>query len=1095
MADIPPVQFDPRQTKINEQLERLGPAPAAYFRDVCRLFQDLARLEASGNVAGHLLRELKGSVKDVLYPEEEKNQKDADRRAIIAIAEAYGLPPDHEIIELWPNLRLEKLAHRDELGSPRQLAEVQKAWGDLQIVLSVLLDALDGAYTKVYERLDQLLAKQQPDKDDIKQLLAKIPNNNHTLRYFFAKVQGRRWFELLRDSTMFDSPSAGYWPQAEYLRRIAVEFPDEVTPILEKAAATWSYYTHHQILEAIRSFSPAAAGRILRISARSVMTASGHDTFLAGEIAKRVAAIANDDPDAALDVFATLLALQPEAPDPKGGYLGVRELGSPLEFYTYSELVGEPLHAVIALAPQQSFDQLLALIDNALGAIYAATKPDDFSKGWMPAIEPHEQNTYHYEPLPRLAEGLRDAAETLVKSNSSALQSVIEKLDARNWHVLQRLALHLLTAFGDPAEPFLQARVLDERFFFERDLRHEFGALLKKTYPALPDADKARVLGWIKGGPKIMPKEYTPDDERYLRESWALQRLSWLRDFLNVADRATLAELEGAHGVAEEASEFSGYMSGPYSGPRSAKTEDELRDMLIPDLVTFLRDWQPSGERSFGGFAPTREGVARTLQPVVKARAIEFAASAESFIGLDATFVRTVIAGFEDAVKEHVVIDWQPVLRLCRWAVEQSRVIPGRDRKGFDNDPDWGWAWAAIARLLRTAFGANEDAQIPLALRDEVWKILRPITDDPDPDPSRETEERDPYSTAINSTRGVAMEALVDYALMWVRRRHYLPEGAAAFEDMPEVEEVLTRHLDPAVDPSRAIRAVYGEALYRLCRMNRAWVESHVTALFPADHPELADAVLHTYLAWGRVMTPELNALITPQLARAIESFPGTTNDGEKVPAYVGLVAHRLMAMYLYGEIDTAPGSLLAEVFARADEKTRAHVILNVPRIIDQAADDEKAVMTSRAVAFWEWRVATSTDTDLRGFGSWMQTEVFDRAWRLAHLATVLERAATVDMDFQVVETLADLAREYPGEALRCARLLVGTRIDGMRLHGLMYRGRLQRIIRAALRSGDPSVEKDARSLGNVLVARGFDQFRDVLDLTKPDPDEPDGDE
>jgi hypothetical protein len=612
----------------------------------------------------------------------------------------------------------------------------------------------------------------------------------------------------------------------------------------------------------------------------------------------------------------------------------------------------------------------------------------------------------------------------------------------------------------------------------------------------LPEVDRTRILGWIKGGPRIMPKEYTPDDERSLRESWALQRLSWLRDFLNPEDRTTLAKLEGAHGASDESSEFSGFISGPYWGPTSVKTEDELRGMTIPDLVGFLRDWQPSGERSFGGFAPTREGVARTLQPVVKARAQEFAACVEAFIGLDATFVRVVIAGFEDAVKEHVVIDWQPVLRLCKWAVEQPRMIPGRDRKGFDNDPDWSWTWAAIARLLRVAFGANDEAQIPLTLRGEVWEILRPITDDPDPDVSRESEENDPYSTAINSTRGVAMEALVAYALMWVRGRYFLPDGVAGFEDMPEVEEVLNRHLDPAIDPSRAIRAVYGESLYRLYRMNRAWVESHTDALFPADRPDLADAVLRAYLAWGRVATPELNALITPQLARTIASFPeAPTDDEKKVPAYVGNIADRLMAMYLYGEIATVPGSLLAEVFARADEKTRAHTILNVPRIVDQATDTEKVAMASRAVAFWEWRVTTSTDTDLRGFASWMQSEVFDSSWRLAQLATVVERAGTIDMDFQVVETLAGLAREYPGEALRCARRLVGARIDGMRLHGLMYRGRLQRIIRTALRSGDPIVKKDARSLGNELVARGFDQFRDVLDLTKPDPDEPDRDE
>jgi hypothetical protein len=75
MSNIPPPTFDPRQAKIYEQLLRLGSAPASYFADACRLFQGLAPLESAGHLAGHLLRELKGSIKDVLYPDEKHDRK------------------------------------------------------------------------------------------------------------------------------------------------------------------------------------------------------------------------------------------------------------------------------------------------------------------------------------------------------------------------------------------------------------------------------------------------------------------------------------------------------------------------------------------------------------------------------------------------------------------------------------------------------------------------------------------------------------------------------------------------------------------------------------------------------------------------------------------------------------------------------------------------------------------------------------------------------------------------------------------------------------------------------------------------------------
>ena len=801
MAEIPPVTFDPRQQKIHEQLIRLGPGPAAFFRDACRFFQGLVPLESAGHFAGHCLRELKSSIKDVLLPRGAKTKSDAEK--IGAIAAAFGLPPDHEVVKIWSDLDLAHLAHRDVLNPPRSLDEVRGAWDPFQTLLSTLLDAFDAAYTVVYERLDQLLAKKTPGEKDLTELQGKIPNNPHTLSYFFEKVQGRRWFDLLIGSTMFDDPpAAGYWPQVHYLRRVAAQYPDDVAPILERIAAAPNMLSIMQVLDALRSLAPAAAGRVLLAGARSVMMLRGQETYLAHDIAKRAATLGNDDPDVAIEVFATLLALEHEAEEPQGGYLGARELSSSLEYYTYSDVVGEPLHALIDIAPKQTFERLLDILDRALTSVYSDSKPDDFSKGWMPAIEPHAQNAYHYQALPRLTEALRDAAVAVCTHDPKALRDVVEALDARGWHVLQRLALHLLERFGHPTDDFVQARVLDPAVFFERDLRHEYGALLRKVFPSVAEEKKRQLLEWIKGGPKILPENISAEDAQYLRESWAWQRLSWLGEHLGDEDAALLAALKKTIGEPDEASEFTGYMSGAIWGPTSPKNEEELRGMAIPDLIAYLKDWQPSREHPFARFAPTREGLARELQSIVKARAAEFAAAAESFIGLDPTYVRVIIAGLEDAVKENVVIDWRSALALCAWAVEQERAIPGCDRKGFDDDPDWSWTWAAIARLLRAGFSAKDDAAVPIALRERVWRVLAPITNDPDPDAEREKEDRDPYSVAINSTRGVAMEAVMRYA-MWVRQGYWVPEGVIGFSDMAEVEEVVTRHLDANVDQNQ----------------------------------------------------------------------------------------------------------------------------------------------------------------------------------------------------------------------------------------------------------------------------------------------------
>ncbi|HYS54694.1 MAG TPA: hypothetical protein VER58_13125 [Thermoanaerobaculia bacterium] len=84
-------------------------------------------------------------------------------------------------------------------------------------------------------------------------------------------------------------------------------------------------------------------------------------------------------------------------------------------------------------------------------------------------------------------------------------------------------------------------------------------------------------------------------------------------------------------------------------------------------------------------------------------------------------------------------------------------------------------------------------------------------------------------------------------------------------------------------------------------------------------------------------------------------------------------------------------------------------------------------------------------------------------------------------MDYQIVGTLGALSKDFPAETLRCVRLIVVMGMDMMKVHALTYRGDVQRIIRAALSSGDEQLQKYATAFANELVARGFSGFRDVL--------------
>src|SRR5262245_55415816 len=87
MADTPdtpntppaPFEFnDPRQRSTYERLLRLvGPSAADFYKDACRLMSGSIQppLAATTNLVGHALREIEGSLREVLAPLAEPEQE------------------------------------------------------------------------------------------------------------------------------------------------------------------------------------------------------------------------------------------------------------------------------------------------------------------------------------------------------------------------------------------------------------------------------------------------------------------------------------------------------------------------------------------------------------------------------------------------------------------------------------------------------------------------------------------------------------------------------------------------------------------------------------------------------------------------------------------------------------------------------------------------------------------------------------------------------------------------------------------------------------------------------------------------------------
>ncbi|MBC7217165.1 MAG: hypothetical protein H5U36_03125, partial [Candidatus Caldatribacterium sp.] len=450
--------------------------------------------------------------------------------------------------------------------------------------------------------------------------------------------------------------------------------------------------------------------------------------------------------------------------------------------------------------------------------------------------------------------------------------------------------------------------------------------------------------------------------------------------------------------------------------------------------------------------------------------------------------------GLREALGKEKTFDWGPVLDLCQWVLSQPREIAGREIRGIEADPDWDWTRKAIADLLSAGL-ENRPGSIPIGFREKVWAILEPLTEDPDPTP--EDEQRygepnmDPATLAINTTRGVAMEAAIRYAL-WVQR--HLEKGPDSkeglqkgFENMPEVREVLNTHLNTAKDPSLAIRAVYGFWFPWLVVLDEQWAREHVGYIFPLDENQEAhfDAAWDTYVSFclPSETSKSVFNLLREQYYHAVQRV-GTREYHASWPANPDeKLAEHLMLLYGYGAL-SLEDSLLADFWKKASDALRGYAISFIGRIVRTCREVPQEVL-DRLKRLWETRLEVAKQSqspaefakELAAFGWWFTSDKFDVSWALENLLESLRLVRKTEPTSTVLEHLGKTAQQYPLQSVRCLKMIAEGDQDGWELHLSM--DHIQSILERALR--DPNSRKEAEATINYLISRGFLKLKELL--------------
>jgi len=350
--------------------------------------------------------------------------------------------------------------------------------------------------------------------------------------------------------------------------------------------------------------------------------------------------------------------------------------------WEYGEIIKNNLPPLVEKARDQALSMLCDLLEEAVRlSRLPGEKPtaNDISHSWRPAIEDHGQNSDH-DTKSKLVEAVRDAAEAILRTDQTKVATLVKLFRKRRLQIFLRLAHHLLRTFPDAAPELLTKTLICRGLFNKTSLWHEYALLLQESFHRLSKENQSKILGWVAAGPnkeKIKKRFETfyggnPTEDQidsYIKQ-WKRDHLTLISKDLPDAQKEELEKLIAEFGESDHP-EFGTYRTGGAWGYRSPKAATDLASLDIDDIIEFLKTWEPPND----WMGASSEGLSRELSSLVASDPEKFDSMADLFINLDPTYVRGVIQGFEEALRNGIKFTWSNIFYLASGCQNNHAIL------------------------------------------------------------------------------------------------------------------------------------------------------------------------------------------------------------------------------------------------------------------------------------------------------------------------------------------------------------------------------------------------------------------------------------
>ena len=478
---------------------------------------------------------------------------------------------------------------------------------------------------------------------------------------------------------------------------------------------------------------------------------------------------------------------------------------------------------------------------------------------WLlrPAIEDHAQN-YDWRNAENIfVNGMRDTLSGWLDIDPlSAGSYVVDMLDD-GAEIVERVGLYFLDKhFSQLRSSIAKAIKLP---FFDMGHHHELYHLLKNHFANFPPAVQSATLDVIRNF--VLPDR--EEDSVRIRKR---NQLLWLEAITGKG----LAEADQLYkelkqdqslGTLGPHPDFIGYHESRFGPGPAAFSTAELVAMLEGGIIIErLNAFVP------GSFwdGPTKRALADAVAEAVEAAPLAFLEKLNTFLNAEPAYRYAVIAGYKKLWDKwdgkDSSFDWTTGWRALIAFFEPLLNAPdlwedeASEEKALTPTRNW------IPPLISDFFvaGTRDDKKafaaefLPRTLA--LIKILLGRSS-----PQEEAKEYDALTRAINSSRGKAIEALVNYGLRTCRLADHATQGhMRAWE---ELRPIFDAERDACRNANFEFSALAGSYIANLHYMSADWLAESFKAIFPVEYPTNCLSALDG-LAYAPPMEPIYRQLV-----------------------------------------------------------------------------------------------------------------------------------------------------------------------------------------------------------------------------------------